>query len=67
MAGREGGGGVMGQSHSNSEEEQAATDDRTDTDGSRQTLNHFHVNCCFVSLFFYLIFILFQILFVVSL
>ena len=37
MAGREGGGGVMGQSHSHSEEEQTATDGRTDTDSSGQT------------------------------
>ena len=33
MAGREGGGGVVGQSHSNSEEKQTTTDGRTDTDG----------------------------------
>ena len=53
MAGREGGGGVVGQSHSNSEEEQTATDGTTDTNGSRPTLNF--VSCellfCFVSLF----------------
>ena len=58
MAGREGGGGVMGQSHINSEEEQIATDGRTDKDGSTHTLNLFHVNYCFVLYhFFYLIFI----------
>ena len=39
MAGREGGGGVVGQSHSNSEEEQTATDGTTDTNGSGPTLN----------------------------
>ena len=63
VAGREGGGGVVGQSHSNSEEEQTDTNGRADTDGPRQTLNLFHVNCCFVlyDLFFYLIFILFLI------
>ena len=51
MAGREGGGGVVGQSHSNSEEEQTATDGTTDTNGSGPTLNFYHVNCCFVSCF----------------
>ena len=41
MAGREGGGGVVGLSHSNSEKEQTTTDGRTDTYGShsQQTLN----------------------------
>ena len=41
MAGREGGGGVVGQSHRNSEEEQTATDGRTDTNDSGQTLKFF--------------------------
>ena len=39
VAGREGGGGVVGQSHSNSEEEQTATDGTTDTNGSGPTVN----------------------------
>ena len=38
VAGREGGGGVVGQSHSKSEEEQTATDGTTDTNGSGPTL-----------------------------
>ena len=54
VAGREGGGGVVGQSHSNSEEEQTATNGTTDTNGSGPTLNF--VSCelifCFVSLVF---------------
>ena len=33
MAGREGGGGVVGESHSNSEEEQTTFYGRTDTSG----------------------------------
>ena len=37
MAGREGGGSVVGQSHSNSKDEQTATDGTTDTDGSGKT------------------------------
>ena len=56
MAGREGGRGVVGQSHSNSEEEQTATDGTTDSNGSGPTLNF--VSCellfCFVSLIFLL-------------
>ena len=39
MAGREGGGGVVGQSHINSKEEQTTTVGRTDTDGSGPTVN----------------------------
>ena len=60
MAGREGGGGVVGQSHSNSERQQTATYGGTDRDGPQQTLNFFHLNCCFVlyHLFFYQIFYL---------
>ena len=61
MAGREGGGGVVGQSHSNSEEEQTATDGRTDTDGSGPTLSF--VSCellfCFVSLVIFILFLIF--------
>ena len=52
VAGREGGGGVVGQSLSNSEENQAATDGRTDTNGSGPTLNFFSL-FCFVSLVFF--------------
>ena len=61
MAGREGGGGVVGKSHSNSKEKQKLLHGRTDTDGSGQTeflvvlfvlyhlilfLYHFLVNFC---------------------
>ena len=48
VASREGGGGVVGQSHSNSEEEQTTIDGKTDTDGSGQTVNFFHVSCWFL-------------------
>ena len=41
MAGREGGGGVMGQSQSNSERLRTTADGTTDTDGSGQTLKCF--------------------------
>ena len=39
MAGREGGGSVVGQSHSNSERQQTATYGGTDTNGSGQILD----------------------------
>ena len=42
MAGREGGGGVVVQSHRNSEEEQRLIPGKTDTDGSGQTVNFFY-------------------------
>ena len=41
VVGREGGGGVMGESYINFEEEQTAANGRTDTNGSGPTLNFF--------------------------
>ena len=70
MADREGCGGVVGQSHRNSEEKQTATDARTDTNGSRQTLKFlcsFELEFCFCITCFLLDFLLsnFQIIFFV--
>ena len=71
MAGREGGEGVMGQSHSNSERQQTATYGGTDRDGPQHTLNFFSFELlfCFVSLVFlpdFLFHFYFPIIFVVS-
>ena len=62
MAGREGGGGVVGQSHSNSEEEQTATDGTTDTNGVGRTLKFLFVHFLigFVSLYSILYFSLYN-------
>ena len=48
MAGREGGGGVVGQSHRNSEEKQRLIPGTTDTDGSGQTVNFFYLSPIFI-------------------
>ena len=60
VVGREGGGGVVGQSHSNSEEEQTATDGTTDKNGSEPTLNYLMWIAGFVSGFLFDFFLIFQ-------